>query len=77
MKLHRPGEENMTELRQANGRCPGTQNCRGTLLAIPLTDARVFGTTDVNIRYFDYMPVSNAPTVVPDYSMMEAHYANH
>ncbi|MGC2613886.1 MAG: NTP transferase domain-containing protein [Terracidiphilus sp.] len=24
----------MTELRQANGRCPGTQNCRGTLLAI-------------------------------------------
>jgi hypothetical protein len=24
----------MTELRQAKGRCPGTQNCRGTLLAI-------------------------------------------
>jgi Outer membrane lipoprotein-sorting protein len=41
-----------------------------------VTDARVFGTTDVNIRYFDYMPVSNGPTVVPDYSMMEAHYAN-
>ncbi len=41
-----------------------------------VTDAHLFGTTDVNIRYFDYMPGSNTPTVAPDYSMMEAHNAN-
>jgi len=41
-----------------------------------VTDAHLFGTTEVNIRYFDYRPVSNPPTVVPDYSMMEAHNAN-
>jgi len=41
-----------------------------------VTDAHIFGTTDVNIRYFDYMPVSDTPTVAPDYSMMEAHHAN-
>ena len=41
-----------------------------------VTDAHIFGTTDVNIRYFDYMPVSETPTVAPDYSMMETHHAN-
>jgi hypothetical protein len=41
-----------------------------------VTDAHLFGTTDVNIRYFDYMPVSNTPTVAPDYSMVEAPHAN-
>ena len=41
-----------------------------------VTDAHLFGTTDVNIRYFNYVPVSNPPTVAPDYSMMEAHNAN-
>jgi hypothetical protein len=41
-----------------------------------VTDAHLFGNTDVNIRYFDYMPVSDTPTVAPDYSMMEAHHAN-
>ena len=40
-----------------------------------VTDAHLFGTTDVNIRYFDYMPISNTPAVAPDYSMMEAHHA--
>jgi Carboxypeptidase regulatory-like domain/TonB dependent receptor len=32
----------MTELRQAKGRCPGTQNCRGTLLAILLSALWLF-----------------------------------
>jgi len=41
-----------------------------------VTDAHFFGTTDVNIRYFDYMPVADTPTIAPDYSMMEAHHAN-
>src|SRR5215469_13312061 len=29
-----PSEKDMTKHRQANGRCPGNQKCRGTLLAI-------------------------------------------
>ena len=41
-----------------------------------VTDAHLFGTTDVNIRYFDYIPVSNTPTIAPDYSMVEAPHAN-
>jgi hypothetical protein len=39
------------------------------------TDARIFGTTDVNIRYFDYKPAFEAPTHISDPSLMEAHYA--
>jgi hypothetical protein len=39
------------------------------------TDVRVFGTTDVNIRYFDYKPVVETPAPAPNYSMMEAHNA--
>lgn len=40
------------------------------------TDARMFGTTDVSIRYFDYKPASEAPTLPPDYPFTEALYAN-
>jgi hypothetical protein len=40
-----------------------------------ITDARVFGTTDVSIRYFDYKPALETLTQAPDYSLMEAHYA--
>jgi outer membrane lipoprotein-sorting protein len=40
-----------------------------------VTDARVFGTTDVSIRYFDYKSALETPTQAPDYSLMEAHYA--
>ena len=41
------------------------------------TDARVFGTTDVNIRYFDYKPAVEppAPTPAPEYTFSEVHYA--
>jgi hypothetical protein len=39
------------------------------------TEARVFGTTDVSIRYFDYKPAVNTPTDDPDYTLMEAHNA--
>jgi hypothetical protein len=41
-----------------------------------VTDARMFGATDVNIRYFDYKPVSAAPTG-PDFSLMEAYSDKH
>jgi hypothetical protein len=39
------------------------------------TDARMFGTTDVSIRYFDYRPAFDKPTDDPDYTLMEAHNA--
>jgi hypothetical protein len=38
-----------------------------------VTDARMFGATDVNIRYFDYKPVLAAPTGHSSSSFMEAH----
>jgi hypothetical protein len=44
------------------------------LLTTSVTDARIFGTTDVNIRYFDYKPVSAALTGQTSPSMMEAQY---
>ncbi len=40
-----------------------------------VTEARVFGTTEVNIRYFDYKPTLEMPTQAPDYSLTEAHFA--
>ncbi len=40
-----------------------------------VTEARVFGTTEVSIRYFDYKPALEMPTHAPDYSLTEAHYA--
>jgi hypothetical protein len=40
-----------------------------------VTEAWIFGTTDVNIRYFDYKPASDMPDSSPDFSMMEAQYA--
>lgn len=40
-----------------------------------VTDARVFGTTDVSIRYFDYKPSLDQPSSSTDYSLMEAHDA--
>jgi hypothetical protein len=40
-----------------------------------VTDARVFGTTEVSIRYFDYKPALETPTQAPDFSLTEAHYA--
>ena len=40
------------------------------------TEARIFGTTDVSIRYFDYKPASDTPAqTTPNPSLMEAHYA--
>ena len=39
-----------------------------------VTQARIFGTTDVSIRYFDYKPALEAPKDA-DYSLTEAHYA--
>jgi Outer membrane lipoprotein-sorting protein len=40
-----------------------------------VTEARIFGTTDVSIRYFDYKPNSDKPTNASDPSLMEAQYA--
>lgn len=40
-----------------------------------VTEARIFGTTEVSIRYFDYKPALERPTQAPDYSLTEAHYA--
>jgi len=42
------------------------------LLTTSVTDARMFGATDVKIRYFDYRPVDISPKVAPD-SYMEKH----
>jgi hypothetical protein len=39
------------------------------------TDARMFGRTDVSIRYFDYKPAVVTPAGDPDYTLMEAHNA--
>ena len=39
------------------------------------TEARIFGTTDVSIRYFDYKPACEAPAQASDPSLMEAHFA--
>ena len=40
-----------------------------------VTEARMFGTTEVSIRYFDYKPALEKPSQAPDYSLTEAHYA--
>jgi hypothetical protein len=40
-----------------------------------VTEARIFGTTEVSIRYFDYKPALERPAQAPDYSVSEAHYA--
>ena len=40
-----------------------------------VTEARIFGTTDVSIRYFDYKPALEAPTQAPNNSLTEARYA--
>jgi hypothetical protein len=40
-----------------------------------VTDARIFGTTDVSIRYFDYKPATEPPASAPDYSLSEARNA--
>jgi hypothetical protein len=42
-----------------------------------VTDARIFGRTDVSIRYFNYKPVFEAPNLPPDGSMTEAKNARH
>ena len=42
-----------------------------------VTEARMFGSTEVSIRYFDYKPALEAPTRAPDYTLSEAHYAKH
>ena len=41
-----------------------------------VTEARMFGTTEVSIRYFDYEPALEPPTPATDYTLTEAHYAN-
>lgn len=46
------------------------------VMTTSVTDARMFGATDVNIRYFDYKPVSAAPTGL-DFSSMEAYSDKH
>ena len=40
-----------------------------------VTDARIFGTTEVSIRYFDYKPALETPGQACDSSLTEAHYA--
>jgi hypothetical protein len=40
-----------------------------------VTDARVFGRTEVRIRYFDYKPLSAQPANSVDSAMKEAQYA--
>ena len=40
-----------------------------------VTDARIFGTTEVSIRYFDYKAGREAPLPAPDYSLTETQYA--
>ena len=39
------------------------------------TEARIFGTTDVSIRYFDYKPALEAPAQAPNTSLTEVRYA--
>lgn len=45
------------------------------VLTTSITDARIFGTTNVTIRYFDYMPFSDTPTLSPNPALMDAKYA--
>lgn len=40
-----------------------------------VTEAWIFGTTEVSIRYFNYKPAVTAPDPVPDYTLSEARYA--
>ena len=47
------------------------------VMTTSVSDARIFGATDVNIRYFDYRPVSAAPTGFPNISSMEANNDRH
>jgi hypothetical protein len=47
------------------------------LTTTSVTDARIFGRTDVSIRYFDYKAVTEAPYLPSDESMEEAHNARH
>jgi hypothetical protein len=42
-----------------------------------VTNARIFGTTDVTIRYFDYKPLTNVPNLHPDPSVWEANNVRH
>ena len=42
-----------------------------------VTDARIFGTTDVNIRYFDYRPVTAYQQQQSNSVPLEAHYVQH
>jgi hypothetical protein len=42
-----------------------------------VTNARIFGTTDVSIRYFDYKPNYDAPSSPSDPSLWEAQNAGH
>jgi hypothetical protein len=41
-----------------------------------VTEARIFGTTNVSIRYFDYKPALEAPAQALNPALMEARYAN-
>lgn len=47
------------------------------LMTTSVTEARIFGKTDVSIRYFDYRPNSEKQTTLADPSFMEAQYARH
>ena len=40
-----------------------------------ITEARIFGTTEVSIRYFDYTPAVRTSTRAANYSITEAQYA--
>jgi hypothetical protein len=42
-----------------------------------VTEARIFGTTEVNIRYFDYSPVSNSARGSASPAPTEVKYVNH
>jgi hypothetical protein len=42
-----------------------------------VTDARIFGATEVTIRYSDYKPLAESPYLPPDPSMLEAQNARH
>ena len=42
-----------------------------------VTDARIFGTTDVNIRYFDYRPAAAFQQQQTNSLPLEAHYVQH
>lgn len=42
-----------------------------------VTEARIFGTTDVSIRYFNYRPVSEPSSALTASPFTEVHYAQH